>query len=235
MEYIYGKNVVSAYLDSERTPKKVWLQEGSDHKDIIGLCKRYNIPFSQTSKRDLDKLVKGVHQGVVAEIDGFQYFNTEDIMFGSHNLIVVLDGLEDPHNLGAILRTSDAVGVDGIVIGKHRSVSLNATVAKVSTGAINTVKVVEVTNISKTLKEFKDNGYWIIGVENGIDAVDYTMFPVDRPIVVVMGSEGKGISRLVLKECDILTTIPMHGSVNSLNVSVATALILYEVNRRRNQ
>lgn len=233
MEKIYGKNAVFAYLESGRTPQMIYLKEGGEFKSIIGLCKRRGIPFKYVSKKELDKEVKGVHQGVIAFIEGYSYVNVEDMMFKEKNLIVVLDGIEDPHNLGAVLRTCDAVGVDGVVIKKHGGAQLNATVAKVSTGAINTIPVASVANISQTLQTFKQNGYWIVGVENGINAMNYTDFPVDMPLVIVVGSEGKGISRLVLKECDILTTIPMNGSVNSLNVSVATAIILYDVLRRR--
>ena len=143
------------------------------------------------------------------------------------------DQLEDPHNLGAILRTCDACGVDGVVVGKHRSVGLTSTVAKVSTGAINTVKVAEATNMVKAIAELKEAGYWVVAAENAVEAVDYTEFNVDMPLVLVVGSEGKGISRLVKKECDILTTIPMQGSVNSLNVSVATGVLLFDIVRRR--
>ena len=144
----------------------------------------------------------------------------------------MLDGLEDPHNLGAILRTCDAVGVDGVIIGKNRSVSLNATVAKVSTGAIHHVKVAQVTNLTRTLEELKKKSFWVVGceLENSQDyrAVDYNM-----PTVLVIGSEGFGISRLVKKSCDIHVVLPMVGHVNSLNASVATAVLLYQVYNSR--
>lgn len=232
-EHIYGKNTVIAYLKSGGQPQAMYLLKNGNVDDLVRLAKQKAISVRFVERAVLDKMVKGVHQGVVLEIEGYRYAEIEDLVQGEHKLIVVCDQLEDPHNLGAILRSADAVGVDGVVVGKHRSVGLNATVAKVSTGAIHTVKVAQVTNLVQTLQYFKKEGYWVVGAENGVDAVEYTQFPVDMPLVLVVGSEGKGISRVVLKECDVLTTIPMRGSVNSLNVSVAAALLLFEVVRRR--
>lgn len=232
--YIYGRNTVTAYLKSNTDVKKLYLFNKGNFKDIVAIAKDKKIPFEFVDKFKLDKMVDGAHQGLVIQIEDYKYFSLDEITSNAQNsLIVVCDQLEDPHNLGAILRTCDAVGVDGIIVGKHRSVGLGATVAKVSTGAINTVKVHEAVNMVNTIKSLKDKGYWIIAAENGVNAVDYTEFPVDMPIALVVGSEGKGVSRLVIKECDILTTIPMNGTVNSLNVSVATAVLLYDIARRR--
>ena len=144
----------------------------------------------------------------------------------------MLDGLEDPHNLGAILRTADATGMNGIIIPKNRSVSLNATVAKVSTGAIEHVDVCQVTNLVQTLKELKKAGYWVIGLEME-GSVDYKVQDYKGKIVVVIGSEGKGISRLVKEECDYMINIPMIGHVTSLNASVSASIIFYEILRQR--
>ena len=220
--YIFGRNTVTAYLKSNNDIKKLYLFNKGQFKEIVDLSKKNRVPFEFVDKHRLDKMVDGVHQGMVLEIEDYKYYSIEEIVSSAtHNLIVVCDQLEDPHNLGAILRTADAVGVDGVVIGKHRSVGLGATVAKVSTGAINTVKVHEAVNMVNAIKELKNLGYWIIAAENGVEAVDYTEFPVDMPIAIVVGSEGKGVSRLVVKESDILTTIPMNGSVN------------YDIARRR--
>ena len=198
------------------------------------LAKAKQVRVEFIDKNRLDKMASGVHQGVILEIEDYTYYQLDDLLTDNkHQLIVLCDQLEDPHNLGAILRSCDAAGVDGVIVGKHRSVGLNATVAKVSTGAINTVKVVEATNMVDTIKTLKNHGYWVIAAENDVKAVDYTEFNVDMPIVLVVGSEGSGISRLVKKECDILTTIPMNGSVNSLNVSVATGILLFDIIRRR--
>ena len=232
--YIYGRNTVTAYLNSKQDVKKLYLFNKGNFKEIVNMAKSQGVPFEFVEKVKLDKMVDGAHQGLVLEIQDYKYYSLQEITENAqHKLVVVCDQLEDPHNLGAILRTSDAVGVDGVIVGKHRSVGLGATVAKVSTGAINSVKVHEATNIVNTIKQLKELGYWIIAAENGVDAVDYTEFPVDMPIALVVGSEGKGVSRLVIKECDILTTIPMNGTVNSLNVSVATAVLLYDIARRR--
>lgn len=232
--YIYGRNTVTAYLNSKQDVKKLYLFNKGNFKEIVNIAKSQGVPFEFVEKFKLDKMVDGAHQGLVLEIQDYKYYSLQEITENAqHKLVVVCDQLEDPHNLGAILRTSDAVGVDGVIVGKHRSVGLGATVAKVSTGAINSVKVHEATNIVNTIKQLKELGYWIIAAENGVDAVDYTEFPVDMPIALVVGSEGKGVSRLVIKECDILTTIPMNGTVNSLNVSVATAVLLYDIARRR--
>lgn len=232
--YIYGRNTVAAYLKSNTDVKKLYIFNKGNFKEIVDDAKKRRIPIEFVEKFRLDKMVDGIHQGLVLEIEDYKYYSLDEITDNAkHQLVVICDQLEDPHNLGAILRTCDAVGVDGVIVGKHRSVGLGATVAKVSTGAINTVKVHEAVNIVNTIKSLKEKGYWIIAAENGVSAVDYTEFPVDMPIALVVGSEGKGVSRLVIKECDILTTIPMNGSVNSLNVSVATAVLLYDIARRR--
>lgn len=233
-EYIYGKNAAIAYLKENNQPHHVYLQKGGHFQDVEKLLNK-NVSRSFVTKQDLDKKIRGNHQGIILEIEGFKYYDLEAILSASkNNLLVMCDQIEDPHNLGAILRTCDATGVDGVIIGKHRSVGLNATVSKVSTGAINTVKVAQVTNLVQTLNILKERGYWVVAAENGVDAIDYTQLKVDMPIVLVVGSEGKGISRLVKDAADILVTIPMRGSVNSLNVSVATAVLLYDIISRRN-
>lgn len=233
-EILYGKNNVLAYLKSGNRPLKAYSLKQGNLNEIEGLLKKMNVSVQRVDKKQLDQKANGNHQGILLEIDGYKTTPLESIIQnGAHKLLVMLDQVEDPHNLGAILRTCDAVGVDGVIIGKHRSVGLNATVAKVSTGAIHTVPVASVTNLSQTLQSLKEQGYWVVACENGVDAVSYTQFPVDMPLVIVMGSEGKGISRIVKENADILVTIPMVGTVNSLNVSVASAVILYEVMRRR--
>ena len=146
----------------------------------------------------------------------------------------MLDSLEDPHNLGAILRTCDASGVDGVIIGKNRSVRLNNTVAKVSTGAIEYVKVAEVTNLNNTIKYLKKQGYWIVGAEATDESILYNKMKYDMPICLVIGSEGKGLSRLVRENCDYLIKIPMVGHVNSLNASVSCSILVYEIIKYRN-
>lgn len=233
-ELIYGKNAVLAYLKNEGVVKKAFLMRRGTYDEIEVYLKKQSVRIEWVDKHVLDKKVKGVHQGVVLEIEGYKTVSLDSLIRNAkHNLIVLCDQIEDPHNLGAILRTCDATGVDGVIIGKHRSVSLNATVAKVSTGAIHSVSVAQVTNMSQAISTLKEAGYFIVTAENGINASDYTDFRVDMPLVLVVGSEGKGVSRIVKEASDILVTIPMMGSVNSLNVSVATGVMLYEIVRRR--
>lgn len=233
-EYIYGRNEVIAYLNSNQDIKQVYLMKQGRYPEIQALLKKKNIKAELVDKHVLDRKVKGVHQGVIVEIDEFKYHSLESLIKDAKSkLIVMCDQIEDPHNLGAIIRTVDASGADGVIIGKHRSVGLTSTVAKVSTGAIHSVKVAQVTNLVQSIKTLKDNGYWIVAAENGVEAIEYSSLNVDMPIVLVVGSEGKGISRIVKEASDILVTIPMHGMVNSLNVSVATGVLLFDIVNRR--
>ena len=236
-EWIYGKNTVRELLTGPRPVYEVMILNQSKNDDIVKLCRKNNIKMRMTDKNGFIKLVGNVnHQGVMALIDGYDYTPLEDIVRnipeGKQPLLLMLDGMEDPHNLGAIIRTCDAIGVGGVIIGKKRSVGLNATVAKVSTGAIDHVPVAQVTNLSRTLDSLKKEGFWVVGCEldNSTDyrAVDYNM-----PLVLVIGSEGFGISRLVKEHCDMNVILPMVGHVNSLNASVATAVLLYQVYNSR--
>lgn len=236
-QYIYGKNAVTQRLKDGKVIKKLYLFENGSFQEIERLANKNRVLVQYCSKKDLNQLERGVHQGVIAEIEEYQFYSIKEMLdavpVGKTPLLVVLDGLEDPHNLGAILRTCDAVGVDGVIIGKHRSVGLNATVAKVSTGAIETIKVAQVTNITTTLKELKKQNFWVCGTDcdNTLDyrKADYTM-----PLALVIGAEGTGISRLVKENCDFLVHLPMVGAVQSLNASVATGILLYQIYSQRN-
>lgn len=210
-----------------------------DDKRFLELCKKKKIKVRiERDKREFLKFVGKVnHQGIIASIKAYEYVPIDRIIKhipqGKQPLLVMLDGLEDPHNLGAILRTCDAVGVDGVIIGKHRSVPLTGSVAKVSTGAVEHIPVARVTNLSRTLQDLKKEGYWIVGTDMK-NASDYRTVDYNLPLVLVVGSEGKGISNLVLKQCDFIVSLPMVGHVTSLNASVATAVLLYQVFHSRN-
>lgn len=234
-EYIYGKNTVVEALNTNSKVIKLFITK--NNSEIISLATIKKIPFQIVDNNYLNKLVNGNHQGMVLEVEGYSYSVLEDIINCNsklkYPLILMLDGLEDPHNLGAILRTCDASGVDGVIIGKNRSVKLNSTVAKVSTGAIEHVKVVEVTNLTNTIKTLKQKGYWIVGAEACDRSVDYTSIDYNMPVCLVVGSEGKGISRLVTENCDFLVRIPMVGHVNSLNASVSCGILIYEIIKNR--
>lgn len=230
---IYGKNTLMETIKQKRKIIKFYLTK--ENKNLINdlIDSNINIEYMPLSK--MNTTFKGNHQGIVAEVEDYSYAELNDVIKKNKEkdtVIAMLDGLEDPHNLGAILRTADATGIDAIIIPKNRSVSLNATVAKVSTGAIEYIDVVQVTNLVTTLKELKKQGYWIIGLE--LDgSIDYRKQDYSGKIVVVIGSEGRGISRLVKEECDFCVNIPMYGHVNSLNASVSAAILFYEILRNR--
>lgn len=232
-QYIYGKNMVYEAIKTNKSLTIVYLLEGQKVNSLVNECRKRKIKVAYQNKDFFQATVGKVnHQGIIGLVEQYEYYDLakiiDSIPEGKLPLLLMLDGLEDPHNLGAILRTSDATMVDGIIIPKNRSVSLNATVAKVSTGAIDHVKVVQVTNLGKTLSQLKKQGYWVVGLDND-ESQDYRTIDYNMPLVVVMGSEGKGISRLVKQECDFKAVIPMRGAVTSLNVSVATAVILYQI------
>lgn len=233
-EYIYGKNTVKATLLNNSRAKTLYTVNKND--EFISLAKKNKIEIKVVDNNYLNKLVQGNHQGVVLEIESYSYVSVDEIIKETklkYPFVVMLDGLEDPHNLGAILRTCDASGVDGVIIGKNRSVKLNGTVAKVSTGAIEYVKVAEVTNLTNTIKYLKTKGFWIVGAEACDKSVLYTDVKYDMPVCLVIGSEGKGISRLVSENCDYLVKIPMVGHVNSLNASVSCSILIYEIIKNR--
>lgn len=231
-QFVYGKNVVKQLLIDKKKIYQIIISDNFKDNELLSLIYKSGINYSKAGKKKLDQLSEFQnHQGVIAEIDGYHYAQLEDITSnpkGKYPLIVMLDGIEDPHNLGAILRTCDAINVDGVIIGKHRSVSLNPTVAKVSTGAIDYVPVCQVTNLSKTLSQLKKQGFWVAGTDM-TNAKNYRDADYDSPLVLVIGSEGFGISDLVKKNCDYFISLPMEGHVTSLNASVACGILLYEI------
>lgn len=236
-QYIYGKNTVLQALKGDKPVYQVYMMKNVKDDKIMNLAKEKNAKVNIAQKSVLNDLVGNVvHQGIVAQVEGYDYCSIDDIVSSipqdKQPLLLMLDGLEDPHNLGAILRTCDAVEVDGVIIGKNRSVALTPTVAKVSTGAIDYVKVAQVTNLSRTLEDLKKRGFWVVGCDLD-NSQDYRSIDYNMPTVIVIGSEGFGISRLVKKNCDMNVILPMNGHVTSLNASVATAVILYQVYNSR--
>ena len=236
-QYVYGKNVVKQMLNDDKKIYEVLIQEGMKDRSFEDLLKQKKIPVRVLNKKKLEALLKtDHHQGIAASIDEYKTYSVDEILkavpAGKTPLLVMLDSLEDPHNLGAILRTCDCVGADGVIIGKHRSVQLTPTVAKVSTGAIDTVKVAVVTNLVQTIKDLKEKGFWAVGAD-AHDAKDYREGQYDVPLLLVIGSEGFGISNLVRKNCDYCIALPMAGSVTSLNASVACSILLYEIYSHR--
>ena len=228
-EIVYGKNSFFEALDNNRIICAYVLDNS-----LATRFKEKRIDYKIVDRKTLDKMSKsGNHQGYLAEVKQFKLAQLEDLIKKENGLIVVLDGLKDPHNLGAIIRTCECAGADGIIYKKHNSVKLTDTVAKVACGALEYVKVAEVTNLTNTLKKLKDQGYWVVG-SDGSAKTSYTDVDYKRNVVLVIGSEGEGISRLVLEECDYIVSLPMKGKVNSLNASVAAGILIYNaVNLRK--
>ncbi|MGE5455722.1 MAG: 23S rRNA (guanosine(2251)-2'-O)-methyltransferase RlmB [Ignavibacteriales bacterium] len=226
--YIYGKNVIKEYLKSNNKIYGVYAYKEFDDKEILDGLKNNKIKFLE--KYELDKMIKGNHQGIILEVEDFKYADIEDII-RENGTIVMLDHIEDPHNFGAIIRTCEAAGIDGIIIPKNRSVEVNETVIRTSVGASNYMKIALVTNLSSTIKYLKDKGYWFIGTD--MDGTNYRELDYKGSVCLVIGSEGNGISRIVKESCDFIATIPMKGKVNSLNASVAAGIVIYEAINRK--
>lgn len=231
---VFGKNVAKELLANNRKIKKVILQNGFNEQSIINDIESKNIPIEYIEKRQMDRLESGNHQGIILVIDDYKYTDEKDMLnnLGDNPFIVILDHLEDPHNFGAIIRTCEAAGVDYIIIPKNRSVSVNSTVMKVSTGALDNVKIACVTNLNNTIKKLQEKGVWIVGTDMEY-SVPYDKIDYKTPTALIIGSEGFGMSDLVKKNCDFIARIPMNGKVNSLNASVAAGIMIYEVIRQR--
>ncbi|MHA2920454.1 23S rRNA (guanosine(2251)-2'-O)-methyltransferase RlmB [Bacillus cereus] len=241
-EYIIGRNPVMEALRSGRDINKIWIAEGAAKGQVqivLALAKENKIILQHAPKKKLDQLVEGNHQGVIAQVAAYQYAELEDLFKVAEKrnedpFFLILDEIEDPHNLGSIMRTADATGAHGIIIPKRRAVGLTASVAKASTGAIEYIPVARVTNLSRTIDELKERGLWIAGTD-AKGKTDYRNLDGTMPIGLVIGSEGKGMSRIIGEKCDFLITLPMVGKVTSLNASVAASLLMYEVYRKRHE
>lgn len=230
---IYGKNSCREVLDKNISIKKIYLQVDFKDNDILSLIKNKNLNVISLTKNKMNDLVDGVHQGIILDVPDYKYGNIEDI-FGENKFIVMLDHLEDVHNFGAIIRTCEAAGVDGIIIPSDREVLVNPTVIKTSVGTAYDVNIIKVVNLVDTIKLLKDNGYWIVGTSLMTDT-DYKDVDYSGNICLVIGNEAKGMSHLVSKNCDYNVKIPMYGKTNSLNASVAAGIMIYEIigNRKR--
>lgn len=229
---VYGRNIAKELLEKNKNVRKVIIQENFDDKKINSLIEKGNFKVEIKSKREIDDLCPGVNQGIILDIPDYEYSDLSIVLEEQPEIIVMLDHLEDPHNLGAIIRTCEAAGIRNIIIPKDRQVGVNATVWKTSVGTLDNVNVISVSNLVNTIEKLKKENYWIVGtsLDNSIDyrEIDYT-----GKIVLVIGNEGSGISNLVSKKCDFLAKIPMYGKTNSLNASVAAGIMIYEVIRNR--
>lgn len=229
--YIYGKNVAEEYLNSDKKINRAFIQKNLNDKDIYNKIAKKVEKVNIVSKQDIDNIVKGNHQGIVLEVEEYKYASIDDILNLEDALVLILDHIEDPHNLGAIIRTAEAAGVDAIIIPNDRSACVNATVIKVSVGTTENVNIIRVTNLVNVIKILKDNGYWIFGTD--MNGEDYTKLNYKGKCAIVCGNEGSGMSRLVRENCDFIASIPMKGKVNSLNASVATAIVVFEALKQR--
>lgn len=229
---VYGRNVAKELLENGKDVKKIFLQDNFDDKKIISLMEKLKISVETKPKREMDHLCNGLHQGIILDIRDYQYSKLDDVLKKNPNFVVILDHLEDPHNFGAIIRTSEAAGVDAIIIPKDRQVPVNSTVMKTSAGALSNMEIVSVSNLVQAINKLKDNGFWVVGtaMEN---AIDYKDIDYSSKIALIIGNEGKGMSRLVMNSCDYIAKIPMVGKINSLNASVASGIMIYEVVRNR--
>lgn len=240
-DVLVGRNAVTEALKSGRSINRLQIADGDlqgSVREIIGLAKERGVNVEFVDRNKIDKVAVGHrHQGVLAFVAPVEYVELDDIMAAAaekkHDpFLLLLDELEDPHNLGALLRTADAVGVDGVLIPKHRSCPLSATVAKTSAGAVEYVPVARIGNIVQTLKKLKEQGFWVVGADMD-GTVDYSESNMTGPLVLVVGGEGHGVSRLTKANCDFVVRLPMIGRINSLNASVAGSILMYEAFRQR--
>ncbi len=240
-EMIAGRNAILEALRSERSLNKIYVQDGikgGSIGEIINAAKNKNVPVEYVKQEKIDKLVPNFrHQGVAALAAPIAFSTLEDVLAkakakNEEPFLILLDELQDPQNVGALIRTADAAGVHGVLVSKRRSCPLNAVVAKISAGAIEYVPVVQIGNIAQTIDKLKDMGMWIIGADMGGET--HYKANLTGAVVLVIGAEGKGIGRLVKEKCDLVVSIPMQGGVSSLNASAAGAVLMYEIVRQRN-
>lgn len=240
-DQIEGRNSVLELLESGKDINKIFIQQGEKHgsiNKIIAKAKENKVIVVQTDKSKLDQMSQTKnHQGVIAIVPPFEYSYVEDILEEAKQrnetpFILILDGIEDPHNLGSIIRTAETAGVHGIIIPKRRAIAVNSTVNKVSAGAVQYMKIARVNNITETIRYLKENDIWVCGTDMNTKKYHYEEnFSI--PLALVIGSEGYGMSRLVKENCDFLVKIPMHGKITSLNASVSAGIVMYEVVKQR--
>ena len=228
---VFGKNVALEYLEKEDKIKKIYLADNFNDEEIKRLINKRGIKPIILKRFEMDRRVNGLHQGIILDVPDYEYAEIDEFIYKDDAFVVILDHIEDPHNFGAIIRTCEAAGVDGIIIPKDRSVAVNATVIKTSVGTTSKVKIAPVTNLVNTINSLKDRGFWIIGTD--MEGTDYTKIDYKGKIAIICGNEGSGMSRLVHDNCDFIASIPMYGTVNSLNASVATGIIIFEANKSR--
>ena len=241
-DQVEGRNAVLELLESGKNINKIYVTKGEKHGSIlkiIAMAKENKVIVVEKDKRQMEKMAQTEnYQGVIAIVPPFEYCEIEDILDYAKSknelpFILILDGIEDTHNLGAIIRTAETAGVHGIIIPKRRAASVNSTVSKISCGAVEYMRIARVNNITDSINTLKKNGVWVCGTSISADKYYFNQ-DLTGPIAIVIGNEGKGMSNLVEKNCDFLVKIPMMGKIGSLNASVSTGIVLYEVLKQRN-
>ena len=241
LDQIEGRNSVIELLESDRDINKLFIAKGEKHgsiNKIISIAKQKRIVIAEVDKQKLNAISQtGNHQGVIAIVPPFNYVEVEDILEDAKNknedpFVLILDGIEDPHNLGSIIRTAETAGVHGIIIPKRRAVGVNATVSKSSAGAVEHMKIARVNNINETIRFLKEEGIWIVGTDGDAKTFYYDQ-DLKGAIAIIIGSEGFGMSKLVKGNCDFLVKIPMSGKITSLNASVSAGIVIYEAVKQR--
>jgi 23S rRNA (guanosine2251-2'-O)-methyltransferase len=240
-EIIAGRNPVCEALRAGRPVNKIFIARGAKSAvtaEITGLARQKRVPVQNVDKSFLDRLAPGaVHQGVIARVAPYQYADLDDILAKAGDadpLLVLLDEVTDPHNLGAVIRSADAAGAHGVIIPRHRAAAVTPAAVKASAGAVEYLPVARVGNLARTIDRLKESGLWVVGADASARQVIWEA-PLDGPLAVVVGGEDKGLGRLVREKCDLLVKLPMAGRVNSLNASVAAALVLFEAVRQRSR
>ncbi len=226
---VYGRNVVNEILDNNTKVFKVFLDNNFDDKNILNKIEKKNLKKFHIDKNKLDKMCKNsTNQGIALDIEEYKYLSIDDIVKDEKaNFVVMLDSLEDPHNFGAIIRTCECAGVNYIIIPKNRSVSVNSTVYKTASGALTHMKIVEVVNLSNTIRKLQDLNYWVYGAD--MEGKDFRSIDYSGKTCLVIGSEGHGLKQIVSSSCDEIISIPMKGKTESLNASVSAGILIYEI------
>ena len=227
--YIYGKNVAREKINSGEKINKIFLADKFNDRELMSLIREKKIKYNIVPNKYLDSKVDGLHQGIILEVDDVETYDLNYLNKIKKNkpILVMLDHLEDPHNFGAIIRTCEALGIDGIIIPNDRNVGVNATVVKTSAGAIYNMPIIRVANLGATMRKLKDMGYWLVGTD--MDGENYTHIDYNMPVCLVIGNEGKGMGKVIRDNCDYIAKIPMIGKINSLNASVSCGIVLAQI------
>lgn len=231
--YIYGKNACIEAIKNNEKITKAYIYEKFNDRNLISAIQNLKICIKYLTKFEIDKFEFKNHQGIILSVPDYEYSNLDDVINDDSSFLVMLDHIEDPHNLGAIIRTCEAAGADSIIIPKDRCATVNSTVVKVSAGALSNIPVSMVSNLAQSIRKLKEKGFWIVGT--AMDGTDYSKIDYKGKICIVIGNEGNGISPLIRKECDFIASINMKGTINSLNASVATGIVIFEALKQRSK